>query len=113
MTSVIPLPIRPVTRGECKAVARPCPYASCKYNLDHEDLPLKGRREGLTGIRYLRQLADRDRSESCALDVADRGPQPLDHVGALMGVTRERARQIEASGMAKMGEKIDWFGEDE
>ena len=33
--------------------------------------------------------------ETCALDVADRGPLTLHEVGQILGITRERVRQIQ------------------
>ncbi len=33
--------------------------------------------------------------ETCCLDVADRGAARLDEVGVVLGITRERVRQIE------------------
>jgi hypothetical protein len=41
-------------------------------------------------------------SESCALDVADRGGTTLEDVGAIMNLTRERIRQVEVKALAKM-----------
>lgn len=40
--------------------------------------------------------------ETCVLDVADRGPLRLEVVGALLGVTRERVRQIEVKALRKL-----------
>jgi hypothetical protein len=40
--------------------------------------------------------------ETCALDLAERGGMTLDQVGALLNMTRERARQIENAALAKM-----------
>jgi DNA-directed RNA polymerase sigma subunit (sigma70/sigma32) len=39
---------------------------------------------------------------SCALDMSDDGPRTLDQVAALMGMSKERARQLEASAFAKL-----------
>jgi hypothetical protein len=41
-------------------------------------------------------------SESCALDVADRGGTTLEDVGAIMNLTRERIRQVEVKALAKL-----------
>jgi hypothetical protein len=44
-----------------------------------------------------------DLAETCALDVADRGGLPgWPEVGDLLGVDRERVRQVAASGMDKL-----------
>lgn len=39
---------------------------------------------------------------SCALDIADSGGVRLEDVGALMNITRERARQIEVKALGKL-----------
>jgi DNA-directed RNA polymerase sigma subunit (sigma70/sigma32) len=39
---------------------------------------------------------------SCALDLAGDGPRTLDSVAGLMGMSKERARQIEAAAMRKV-----------
>ena len=41
-------------------------------------------------------------SETCALDVADRGGITLEDVGNLLNLTRERIRQVERSGIDKL-----------
>lgn len=41
-------------------------------------------------------------SETCALDVADRGGITLEDVGNLLNLTRERIRQVERSGIEKL-----------
>jgi hypothetical protein len=45
-----------------------------------------------------------DMGASCALDEADRGGMTLEGVATRMGFTRERARQLEVSGLRKMRE---------
>ena len=41
-------------------------------------------------------------TETCALDIADRGGTTLEEVGAIMNLTRERIRQVEVKGLAKL-----------
>lgn len=80
----------PVTRGDCASVPRPCPYVSCKYNLY-----LDVTRAGSILLNFPdREPWDMPPDRSCALDVADRGPQTLQAVGEAIGFCRERTRQI-------------------
>ena len=91
---------RPRTRGECSLAAggeRPCPWSGCRHHLaidvDEHTGSIK------TNFPDLDPL---DIPESCSLDVADRGPLQLEHVGALLNVTRERVRQLESIAMARV-----------
>ena len=43
---------------------------------------------------------------SCALDMAEDGPRTLDQVAALMGMSKERARQLEVSAIAKLRDAL-------
>lgn len=88
---------RPKTRGDCAAVQRPCHFLSCKFNLALEITP--------AGSIHAYELEDL--TESCALDVADRGGLTLEEVGSLIGVTRERVRQIEESAAKQLGVKLE------
>jgi hypothetical protein len=45
-------------------------------------------------------------TETCALDVADRGGVHLAEIGRYMGISRERARQIERNALTKLAENI-------
>lgn len=84
--------VRPVTRGDCASVPRPCPWTECRYNLVHtRERRAKNSRTPL------------DDSMTCVLDVADDGGANLDTVGRALGVTRERARQIEEVALRKLG----------
>ncbi len=40
-----------------------------------------------------------DLIESCSLDVADRGALTLEQTGELLGLTRERIRQVEVTAL--------------
>jgi hypothetical protein len=88
---------RPRTRGECAEGPRPCPFVGCKYHL-YLDI------NSHTGSIKLNfpDLEPEELSESCALDVADRGGTTLYQVGKKMNVTRERARQLEERALGKL-----------
>lgn len=80
---------RPLTRGDCADMPRPCPFVSCAHHL-YLDV-------GVAGALKL-NFPDREvweMRETCSLDVADRGGVVLDEVGEFLGITRERVRQVE------------------
>lgn len=92
---------RPKTRGECVDMPRPCPYVGCRYHLylDVDD------RSGSLRINY----PDKEPWElenSCALDIAN-SDNNLEEVGAIMGITRERVRQVEKVALARMKAAVD------
>ena len=83
-------PPRPRTRAECESAPRPCPFASCRYHLALDVL------EDTGSIKHnFPDLEVDELAETCALDVAERGPATLETVARLMNVTRERVRQLE------------------
>jgi hypothetical protein len=88
---------KPVTRADCGQGERPCPFVSCKHHL-YLDVSAK------TGAIKLNfpDLEVWEMTETCALDVADRGGTTLEEVGAIMNLTRERIRQVEVKGLAKL-----------
>ncbi len=88
---------KPQTRAECANGERPCPFVSCKHHL-YLDVSAK------TGAIKLNfpDLEVWEMTETCALDVADRGGTTLEEVGAIMNLTRERIRQVEVKGLAKL-----------
>ncbi len=98
------LPQRPRTRGDCVGGPRPCPWASCRHSLILE--------VGAGGA--VRLALDPEQlelaPETCSLDVADRAAAgeevTCDAVGRMLGgLSRERVRQIEASGLRKLQRK--------
>jgi hypothetical protein len=88
---------RPATRAECADGPRPCPFVSCQYHLYLDVLA----RTGNIKLNFP-DLEVWEMSETCALDVADRGGTTLEDVALLMNLTRERIRQIEARCRAKL-----------
>jgi hypothetical protein len=104
---------RPRTRGECATGPRPCPWVGCKYHLYldvNED-------NGSIKLNHPHRELD-ELEETCALDVADRHEKKgvtLEHVGELMNLVRERARQLEIAGLFKVRrafERIEEEGEE-
>jgi Sigma-70, region 4 len=88
---------KPRMRADCVNGERPCPFVSCKHHL-YLDVSAK------TGAIKLNfpDLEVWEMTETCALDVADRGGTTLEEVGAIMNLTRERIRQVEVKGLAKL-----------
>jgi hypothetical protein len=88
---------RPLTRGHCVDVPRPCPYVACPHNLYLEVSDETG--------NIQRTFADRQPGEmewSCSLDEAARHGLTLEEVSRRLGVTRERVRQIEERALRKI-----------
>jgi hypothetical protein len=83
-------------RADCEpggiAYQRPCPHTQCRYHLA---APPDGKTRGR------QPTGQRDESQSCALDVAADGMHGLVDIGRLLGVSRERVRQLETSGLKK------------
>ena len=74
--------VEPKTRGDCLPggvnEARPCKWTSCSYH------------HGSNG------------SAICVLDVADEGERTLEEVADLIGISKERVRQIEWIAFKKL-----------
>jgi hypothetical protein len=87
----------PRARVDCVGGERPCPFVSCKHHL-YLDVSA---RTGAIKLNFP-DLEVWEMSETCALDVADRGGTTLEEVGAIMNLTRERIRQVEVKGLAKL-----------
>jgi len=75
---------------------RPCPYVACKYHLYLDVSPRTG------AIKFnFPDLEPEQLTETCALDVADRGGHTCEQVGDLLNITRERIRQIEVAAFGR------------
>ena len=88
---------KPRAREDCQGGERPCPFVSCKHHL-YLDVSA---RTGAIKLNFP-DLEVWEMSETCALDIADRGGATLEEVGAIMNLTRERIRQVEVKGLAKL-----------
>ena len=88
---------RPRVREACVGAERPCPFVSCKHHLFLD----VSSRTGAIKLNFP-DLEVWEMRETCALDVADRGGTTLEEVGAIMNLTRERIRQVEVKGLAKL-----------
>ncbi len=77
----------PLTRSEClpdgSNSSRPCGYVKCRHHLNNS-------------------------KHSCSLDLAELGGMTLDEVGQVMGVTRERVRQMEVEALRKFRLRVNW-----
>jgi hypothetical protein len=89
---------RPRRRADCENEARPCPFVSCRYHLYLDVAPSGNIKLNHPGLEVW------DMAQTCALDVADFNPEglPLEEVGDLMNLTRERCRQIEFAAVGKI-----------
>lgn len=92
---------RPRTRADCLPGGcneqRPCPWTSCKQHLAIDVNP----KTGSVKLNFP-NLEIWEMAETCALDVADRGGITLEQTGDIIGLTRERIRQLEQRGLAKI-----------
>ena len=95
---------KPVKREDCAQGQRPCPFVSCKHHLFLD----VSARTGAIKVNFP-DLEVWEMTESCAVDVADRGGATLEEVGTIINLTRERVRQVEVQGLAKLEALQDTF----
>lgn len=83
----------------CGVAFRPCPFAACRYSLlDTARTNTGTHPDPARGV---------DRSDTCALDVAERGPSTLREVARRLDLTQERVRQIEQRALVKLRIVVD------
>ncbi len=98
--------LRPRFRSQCANGPRPCPWISCKFHLYLDVNP----DSGSVKVNFP-DLEVWEMTESCALDVADRGGITLEEVGEILNLTRERIRQVEVSGLEKLQDEYVDIGD--
>ena len=94
-----PMPERPRCRADCVDGPRPCPWVSCRHHLGLD----------ISGVGSLKQRTDVELdalTETCALDVAERGGERLEAIGEMLGLTRERVRQVQEDALRKVRRAI-------
>jgi hypothetical protein len=94
--------MRPRTRADCINGPRPCLFVSCKHNLYLDVNPETGSIKLNFPDKEIWEL-----EHTCALDVAEKGGITLEEVGEIMNLTRERIRQVETKGLAKLREATE------
>ena len=92
---------RPTNRSQCRNGPRPCPWVSCRYHL-YLDVNRSGRT-----IKINCDVPPWKMPETCALDIADRGPNTLATIGILLNVSREMIRQIEDKAVNKLAKHCE------
>ncbi len=88
---------RPQTRADCARVPRPCPYVTCKYSL-YLDVSDTG--SIILNFPHL-EPGQMPANQSCALDLAERGPMTLEDIATVTNLTRERIRQVELKALLR------------
>lgn len=97
----------PRLRGECLRGPRPCPLVGCLYNNYLEVRRNPGEAPRIKILHPSRLPEDMPPRESCSLDMADSGPHTLKEVADVLGLTRERIRQIEVRALQKVVTAIE------
>lgn len=97
--------VRPKQRAECQGGCRPCPLVGCRQ---HTYLEVIQRGTAIQVNYGGREPADVPAAESCTLDLVDahEGGMTLDEVAQVLGITRERVRQIEKKALEKLFKRL-------
>jgi hypothetical protein len=97
---MLALAARPRTRRDCKDGPRPCPWAGCAMHLALYVTPWGGPKvmfpDAEGGIDFDAM------PETCALDIAERGPATVELIATSLGFTDERVRQLQRAVERKL-----------
>jgi len=83
----------PTSRAQCRDGVRPCPWVGCAYHL-YFTVAVKSDRRSVHFGKEPWEIP-----ETCVLDLGERGGMTLDEVGNVLGLTRERVRQIQEKAL--------------
>jgi hypothetical protein len=86
-----------LSKGQCMQGSEPCPMMYCRYHI-HSDA--KPSQIALAPVP----------TATCSLRLASYGGMTLDAIGTILGLTRERVRQIENMATRKMKKKLAVLG---
>lgn len=95
---------RPTDRNECRNDPRPCPWVGCRHHTAIDVNPDTG--------SFIVMETDPLKYQ-CSLDLADKGGMILDEIAQIMGLTRERVRQLEAEAGASYSAKLSRIRQEE
>jgi hypothetical protein len=97
------LPVLPATWGECQEPGKlPCPRYSCRYHLKFDINLETGALKDLYPDQEWYEMPD-----TCALEVASRGPHKLQEVGAALSVVMEHARETLDDAIDEVAIKLE------
>lgn len=94
-------PGAPRTRADCANVPRPCPYLDCTRGhlwVSLEDEQAGNPQAGKRGEARFKPST----METCARDVAERGPSSFEYIGKVFGMDPTRGRQIAKAALKKL-----------
>jgi hypothetical protein len=83
--------------GRCTRGVEPCPRIDCRYHIHGDARPSQVDAAPVPAT-------------TCSIKIADRGGMTLEAVGEILGMTRERVRQIEVSARAKLQRRLSKLG---
>lgn len=93
----------PGHRHNCILGPRPCPWLRCKEHLFWLRENIGAKKEN-TIEKILGKYTDEEileiiftMSQTCSLDALSGGEKTLEEIGEILGITRERVRQIESA----------------
>jgi hypothetical protein len=98
-----PSTVRPRTRGDCVDGPRPCPFVACRQHLLIHSIGID--REPRSHFAELDEMP-----ETCALDVADRGPHGFREIGEMLNVSHALIEIVVNKGLAKMRAPVEQEG---
>lgn len=93
-----------MTRGDCAGAAesrargeQSCPFLTCSYHLVPELVKLRPK----GAVNAMAKRLSGKIKHTCALDIADEGPQDHQAIGDALGIDRQHVPQREAEAMFK------------